>query len=77
MGEPEKFRIISANDMHVLMTQYLDAAQQIHIAMCCFDDDHKAQSALNSAMHSVLIGAGECRRLNSEKPRVESIEAKD
>lgn len=57
-------RVISANDMHVIMTQYLNAANEIHIAMCLFDDNHMAQSHLNTAMHSVLIGAEQCRQLH-------------
>jgi hypothetical protein len=67
----ERLRVISANDMHVLVAQYLDAAREIHIAMCLFDDDHVAQENLNSAMHSVLTGAEQCRQLHqSEKRRV-------
>src|SRR5262245_22299655 len=42
-----KTRTISANDMQILMTQCLDAAREIHLAMCLFDDDHQAQSHLN------------------------------
>lgn len=57
-------RRISDNDMHVILTQFLDAARSIHIAMCLFDDDHRAQGNLNEAMHSVLIGAEQCRQLH-------------
>ena len=53
------YRTISANDLHVIMTQFLDAAKDVHIAMCLFDDEHAAQKNLNGAMHSVLIGAGQ------------------
>lgn len=50
------------NRLHVLMTQFLNAANEIHAAMCLFDTDHKAQENLNHAMHSVLIGAEEVRQ---------------
>lgn len=71
----EKTRIISANDMHVLMTQCLDAAKEIHIAMCLFDDDHYAQRNLGDAMHAVLVGATQCMHLHrSEKFRLATTE---
>jgi len=64
-------RIISANDLHVIMTQCLDAARSIHIAMCLFSDDHAAQRDLNTAMHAALIGAEQCRQLHtSAKHRI-------
>lgn len=56
-------RIISANDSHVLMTQFLDAARNIHIAMCRFDDDHAAQLYMDEAMHCALVGAEQVRKL--------------
>lgn len=62
----DKIRNISANDMHVIMTQCLDAAKKIHIAMCLFDDNHAAQAHLNDAMHSALIGAEQCRQLHRQ-----------
>ena len=65
MNDHKRSRVISANDMHVLMTQCLSAAREIHIAMCLFDDDHAAQAHLNTAMHSALIGAEQCRQLHS------------
>jgi hypothetical protein len=66
-----KTRVISANDLHVIMTQCLDAARDIHIAMCLFSDDHAAQAHLNTAMHSALIGAEQCRQLHkSRKERI-------
>lgn len=65
----EKSRAISANDMHVLMTQCLDAARSIHIAMCLFDDGHAAQKHLNEALHSALGGAEQCRQLHQSKLR--------
>ena len=64
MTEPNKSRAISANDLHVIMTQCLDAARDIHIAMCRFSDDHAAQEYLNKAMHSALIGAEQCRQIH-------------
>lgn len=67
----EKTRVISANDMHVLMTNCIDAAQAIHVAMCLFDDDHAAQQHLNQALHAALVGAEQCRQLHgSEKRRL-------
>lgn len=64
-------RVISANDMHVLMTSYLDAAQNIHIAMCRFADDHQSQEYLNKALHAALSGAEQCRQLHgSAKVRI-------
>jgi DNA (cytosine-5)-methyltransferase 1 len=51
-------RVISDNDMHVIMTQFLIAAENIHIAMCRFSDDHVAQEYLNHALQNALIGAG-------------------
>jgi hypothetical protein len=65
MSDP--VRIISANDMHVIMTQCLNAAEKIHIAMCLFDDNHRAQGSLNEAMHAALIGAEQCRQLHQSK----------
>jgi hypothetical protein len=65
----EMTRIISANDMHVIWTQCLDAADKIHIAMCLFDDDHAAQLHLNAAMHAALIGAEQCRQLHANSKR--------
>ena len=62
-----KTRVISNNDMHVIMTQCLNAARSIHLAMCLFDDDHSAQKHLNDAMHSALIGAEQCRQLHGSK----------
>ena len=44
----ERLRVISANDMHILMTKCLDAAREIHIAMCLFDDDHVLAAAAES-----------------------------
>lgn len=67
----DKTRVISANDMHVITTQFLNAATHLHVAMCLFSDDHAAQSHLNKAMHNVLIGAEQCRQLHaSQKERV-------
>jgi hypothetical protein len=65
----EKSRVISANDLHVITTQFLDAARQIHVAMCLFSDDHAAQANLNDAMHSALIGAGVCRQIHASEKR--------
>lgn len=65
----DRTRVISANDMHVIMTQCLNAAFEIHLAMCLFDDDHAAQANLNSAMHSALIGAEQCRQLHKSPKR--------
>lgn len=62
-------RVISANDMHVLMTKCLDAARGVHVAMCLFDDDHAAQRHLNDALHAALIGAEQCRQLHGSKKR--------
>lgn len=63
----DKTRVISANDLHVIMTQCLDAARDIHIAMCWLDDDHAAQAKLNNAMHAALVGAEQCRQLHKSK----------
>lgn len=70
-------RTISANDMHVIMTQFLTAAREIHIAMCRFNDEHAAQDFLNGAMQSVLIGAEQCRQLHkAEKVKLPVASAK-
>lgn len=58
-------RVISANDMHVIWTQFLSVAEEIHNAMCLFDDDHSAQACLNVALQSALIGAEQCRQLHA------------
>jgi hypothetical protein len=66
--------------MHVLLTQCLTAATDIHTAMCLFDDDHHAQQYLNKAMHSALIGAEQVRQLHkSTKHRlaVETVHEAD
>jgi hypothetical protein len=60
-------RTISANDMHVILTQFLAAATKIHTAMCLFDDSHAAQSELNAALQSVLIGAEQCLQLHRSR----------
>lgn len=57
-------RTISDNDMHVISRQFLNAAEEIHTAMCLFSDDHAAQAHLNKAMQSVLIGAQQCNQLH-------------
>lgn len=69
MASDQPIRTISANDMHVIMTQFLSAATEIHTAMCLFDDNHFAQSRLNKAMHSVLIGAAQCCQLHGSVKR--------
>ena len=64
-------RMISENDMHIVMAQFLHAAENIHTAMCRVDDDHHAQEYLNHALQSVLIGAEQCRQLHkSEKKKI-------
>lgn len=60
-------RTITDNDMHVITSQFISAAESIHIAMCRFDDDHAAQEYLRQAMQSVLIGAQECTKLHGGK----------
>ena len=71
-------RVISANDLHVLTTQFLSAAERIHVAMCRFDDEHAAQSFLNEAMQSVLIGATVCRQIHaSPKQRIAKLGPED
>lgn len=71
----DRTRVISDNDMHVIMSQFLHAANEIHIAMCRFDDDHAAQEFLSNAMQSTLIGAQQCARLHkSEKVRIATPE---
>jgi hypothetical protein len=66
-----KTRIISANDLHVITTQCLAAAKEIHTAMCLFDDEHFAQKHLNAAFHSAMVGAEMCRQIHkSEKVRI-------
>ena len=62
-------RIISANDLHVILTQCLNAAEEIHTAMALFDDEHSAQTNLNKALHSALIGAEQCRQLHGSVKR--------
>lgn len=65
------YRTLPPNDLHVIMTQFLDAARDIHVAMCRFDDDHAGQDFLNSALQSSLIGAEQCRqalKLRNRKP---------
>lgn len=74
----DRTRIISANDLHVITTQFLNAATKLHIAMCRFSDDHAAQEYLNDAMHNVLIGAEQCRQLHgSQKHRLAPEENAD
>jgi imidazoleglycerol phosphate dehydratase HisB len=63
----DRTRVVSANDLHVLMTMFIDAAQSIHIAMCRFSDDHAAQEYLNKAIHSALSGAEQCRQLHGSQ----------
>lgn len=62
-----KTRILSANDLHVIMTQCLNAANAVHVAMCRFSDDNEAQSYLNTAMHAALTGAEQCRQLHKSR----------
>lgn len=69
MSDDNKSRVISANDMHVIMTQCLNTAREIHTAMCLFNDDHAGQAYLNAAMHSALIGAEQCRQLHASVKR--------
>lgn len=64
----DRIRVLSDNDLNVVWTQFLSAATEIHTAMCLFSADHPAQSQLNSAMHSVLIGAEQCRQQHA-KPK--------
>lgn len=76
IGQDQPTRIISDNDMHVLMTQFLDAAKEIHIAMCLFDDNHHAQRNLNDALHAMLVGATQCLHLHrSDKHRIAEVPA--
>ena len=63
MNDPT--RVISANDLHVITTQFLDAAREIHTTMCLLNDDHAAQARLNAALHAILVGAGQCRQLHA------------
>ena len=67
MNNTKPTRIISANDLAVMTTAFLEAARTIHIAMSLFDDNHVAQANLNGAMHNVLIGAEMCRTLHASK----------
>jgi hypothetical protein len=67
--EARPTRVLSANDLHVLTTQFLSTAEKIHIAMCRLDDDRVAQSFLNAAMHSALIGAETCRQIHASPKR--------
>lgn len=67
----ERTRVISANDLHVLLGQFLAGAEKVHIAMCLFDDDHTAQANLNGALNSMLIGAQVCAQIHgSQKHRI-------
>lgn len=67
----KKTRVISSNDLHVITTQFLSAMDNIHTAMCLFDDGHAGQKHLNDALHAVLVGAEQCRQLHgSEKQRI-------
>jgi hypothetical protein len=68
-------RVLSENDLHVILTQFLTAAREIQIAMCLFSDDHSAQTDLNKALQSVLIGAEQCRQLHAQQ-RVQIPEKK-
>lgn len=56
------------NRYHVLMTQFLSAATDIHTVMCRLNADNGLQTQLNMAMQSVLIGAEECRKGLYELP---------
>ncbi len=58
-------RSISANDLHVITQNFIEAAASIHTAMCLFDDGHHAQKHLNEALQSVLTGAEQCRKLHA------------
>ncbi len=59
---------MTSNDLHVLWTQFLDAAQKIHVTICLLPDDAgRIQSELNAAMHCVLIGAEQCRQLHANE----------
>lgn len=74
----EKTRIISDNDMHILMSNFLDGARELHTAMCLFDDDHFAQKHLRQAMFSMIVGAQECTRLHgSVKIRLPDVDKDD
>jgi hypothetical protein len=65
MVEVKQIRVVSANDLHVIWTELLCTATAIHVAMCLFDDDHRAQAHLNKAMQTCLIGAEQCRQLHA------------
>jgi hypothetical protein len=60
-------RVVSDNDLHVVMTQFLDTARDLHIAMCLFDDNHAGQAHLNDALQSALVGAETIRTLLGRK----------
>jgi hypothetical protein len=46
----------------VIMGNALDAAKDVHIAMCQLSRDDGRQPHLKKAMHSILIIAEECRQ---------------
>lgn len=60
-----KIRVISDNDLHVIYRCFLEAASEMHIAMCRFPNEHSAQVYLNRAMNSILDGASECNKLHN------------
>jgi hypothetical protein len=77
MLDAARARTISANDMHVIWTQFICSANAIHVAMCLFDDDHRAQAHLNTAMQACLIGAEQCRQLHASLKKHITPEEKD
>lgn len=70
----ERARIISTNDLHVIMGSLMNAANEVHISMCLFNEEHKAQSHLNMAMQAILSGVEQCRQLHkSAKVRIAEV----
>lgn len=59
---------MTRNRLHVLMTQFLDAADNIHTAMCHFDEQHAGQAYLNEALQCALVGAEEIRQELARRP---------
>lgn len=58
-----QIRVIHPNDLHVMMTQFLDAARHIHTVMSWSGDEDLSQVKLNAAMHAALAGAEQVRQM--------------
>ncbi len=61
MSEP----VVTKNELTVMQTQFIHALSNIHIALC-LSENAQVQHYLNSAMHSILIRAEQCRAIHSK-----------